>query len=147
MTPQEKWRVAAEIEALNVEYWLDVDRHQGAKAHEFFVEDGVFTTSLKSRTGRAAIMEFYQGRQARAKVRTARHVITNQRVIVQDTNNATGDWILLLHAADGGPVLPSLPAIMIADVHDVCQRGTDGLWRYVSRTITAIFKSDTPTTG
>jgi len=36
---------------------------------------------------------------------------------------------------------------MIADVHDVCQRGPDGLWRYVSRTITAIFKSDTPTTG
>jgi len=147
MTPQEKWHIAAEIETLNVEYWLDVDRHQGTQAHAFFVEDGVFTTSLKSRTGRAAIMGFYQGRQAREKVRTARHVITNQLVVVQDADHATGDWILLLHAADGAPVLPSQPAIMIADVHDVCQRGADGHWRYVSRTITAIFKSDTPTTG
>ncbi len=147
MTPQEKWHIVAEIETLNVEYWLDVDRHHGIKAHEFFVEGGVFTTSLKSRIGRAAIMEFYQGRQAREKVRTARHVITNQRVVVQDANNATGDWILLLHAADGAPVLPSEPAIMIADVYDVCQRDADGHWRYVSRTITAIFKSGTPTTG
>jgi ketosteroid isomerase-like protein len=147
MTPQEKQQVAAEIEALNVDYWLEVDRRQGARAHEFFVEDGVFTTSLKSRTGRAAIKEFYQGRKAREEVRTARHVIANQRVLVQDADNATVDWILLLYAADGAPVLPSQPAIMIADVHDACRRGEDGVWRYASRTISAIFKSDTPTTG
>ena len=89
MTPQEKQQVAAEIETLNVDYWLEVDRRQGARAHEFFVEDGVFTTSLKSRTGRAAIKEFYQGRKAREEVRTARHVIANQRVVVQDADNAT----------------------------------------------------------
>ena len=147
MTPQEKLTIAAEITALNADYWYEVDRQKGAKAHEFFVEDGVFTTSLQQRSGRAAIIEYYQGRQARPKARTARHVITNQRVVVQDADNATGDWILLLHAADGEPVLPSEPAIMIADVHDVCRRGADGRWRYVSRKISAVFKSDTPTTG
>lgn len=147
MTPQEKLTIAAEVAALNAEYWYEVDRQKGVRAHEFFVEDGVFTTSLQQRSGRAAILSYYQGRQARPKARTARHVITNQRVVVQDADNATGDWILLLHAADGEPVLPSEPAIMIADVHDVCRRGADGRWRYVSRTIQAVFKSSTPTTG
>ena len=147
MTPQETLNIAAEITALNAEYWYEVDRQKGVRAHEFFVEDGVFTTSLQQRSGRVAILAYYQGRQARPKARTARHVITNQRVVVQDADNATGDWILLLHAADGEPVLPSEPAIMIADVHDVCRRGSDGRWRYVSRTIQAVFKSSTPTTG
>ena len=147
MTPQEKLNIASEIAALNADYWYEVDRQKGVSAHEFFTEDGVFTTSLQTRTGRDAIVAYYEGRQARTQTRTARHVITNQRVVVQDADHATGDWILMLHAADGEPVLPSRPAIMVADVHDVCLRGDDGRWRYVSRTITAVFKSDTPTTG
>lgn len=147
MTPQEKLQIAAEVAALNAEYWYEVDRNKGARAHEFFVEDGVYTTTQKRRVGRPAIIEFYQGRQAREQTRTARHVITNQRVVVQDADNATGDWVLMLHAADGEPVLPSVPAILIADVHDVCRREADGQWRYVSRTIAPVFKSDAPTTG
>ena len=143
---QETARIVAAIETLNVDYWYDVDRLQGRNAHEFYVEGGVFTTSARTRTGRAAIAEFYRGRQD-GRVRTARHVIANLRVAVQDHDNASADWILLLHAADGEPVLRSEPAIMIADVHDVCRREPDGRWRYVSRTITAVFKSSTPTTG
>ena len=147
MTSQDHMLIAYEIAALNADYWHEVDHHKGAKAHEFFFDDGVFTTSLQQRTGRAAIMAFYNGRQARPAPRTARHIVSNQRVAVQDRDNATSDWILSLHAADGEPVLPSSPAIMIADVHDVCQRDADGRWRYRSRTIVAVFKSDTPTTG
>ena len=139
-------RIEAEIERLNVDYWFDVDRHEGLKAHEFYTEDGIFTTSIRSRTGRDAIATFYRGRQD-GRVRTARHVIANLRVDVQDADHASADWILLLYAADGAPVLPSESAIMIADVHDVCVRGTDGRWRYASRTIVPVFKSSTPTTG
>ena len=111
-----------------------------------FAEDGCFTTSMKQRSGRAAIAEFYQGRQA-AGPRTARHVATNIRVDVADRDHASADWILLLYAADGLPVLASEPAIMIADVRDECVRGADGVWRYRSRTIVPVFKSSTPTTG
>jgi hypothetical protein len=139
-------RIRADIERLNVDYWFDVDRHEGLHAHDFYEEDGVFTTSIRSRTGREAIAAFYRGRQD-GRVRTARHVIANLRVQVRDADNASADWILLLHAADGAPVLPSEPAIMIADVHDVCRRDASGRWLYVSRTITPIFKSSTPTTG
>lgn len=139
-------QLSAAVSRLNVDYWFDVDRHDGHTAHTFFFEDGVFTTSLRSRTGHAAIIDFYQGRQT-GRIRTARHLITNERIDFQDARNATVDWILVLHAADGAPVLPSEPAIMIADVHDVCRLADDGRWRYVSRTITPVFKSSTPTTG
>lgn len=146
MTDDERLRIEAAIERLNIDYWYDVDRHEGRGAHAFYVEDGVFTTSIRSRTGREAIADFYRGRQD-GRVRTARHVIANARVQVHDARNARCDWILLLYAADGAPVLPSESAIMIADVHDVCRLDDDGRWRYVSRTITPVFKSDTPTTG
>lgn len=146
MHPDAQARIQAAIERLNVDYWFDVDRHEGIHAHDFYEPDGVFTTSIRSRTGRDAIAAFYRGRQD-GRVRTARHVISNQRIDIADEHNATADWILLLHAADGAPVLPSEPAIMIADVHDVCRRQADGRWLYVSRTIVPIFKSATPTTG
>jgi hypothetical protein len=147
MTPQEHALIAHEIEALNADYWHEVDREDGRQAHRFFTEDGDFTTSLRTRTGHAEIEAFYRSRQAGAQPRTARHVATNLRVRAADRDHAQADWILLLYAADGAPVLPSEPAIMIADVHDVCVRGADGTWRYASRTISAVFKSDKPTTG
>lgn len=147
MTPQDKQFIINEIKTINAEYWFEVDRNKGLKAHEYFTEDGVYTTSLKSRQGHAAISEFYADRRARDAMRTGRHIITNERVTAIDANNATCDWILQLHAADGAPVLPSEVAILIGDVRDVCQRGSDGQWRYVSRAITPIFKSSTPTTG
>lgn len=146
MDPHDKATIEAAIQRLNVDYWYDVDRLDGRNAHEFFIEGGIFTTSAKSRTGRAEIAAFYRGRQE-GRVRTARHVAANLRVDVLDAAHAIADWILLLHAADGTPILPSEPAIMIADVHDVCRLEADGRWRYVSRTISAVFKSDTPTTG
>ena len=146
MDPQEKASIEAAIQRLNIDYWYDVDRLDGRNAHEFFIDGGVFTTSARSRTGRAEIAAFYRGRQD-GRMRTARHVVANLRVDVQGARQASADWILLLHAADGAPILPSEPAIMIADVHDACRLDADGRWRYASRTISAVFKSNTPTTG
>lgn len=147
MTPREKLDIAGDLMALNAAYWHEVDRQKGANAHDFFTEDGLLTTTLRRIAGRTEIIAYYQWRQARETTRTTRHLIGNQHVEVQDASHATNDWILMLHAADRDPVLPSQPAMMIADVHDVCERGTDGCWRYASRTITAVFKSDVSTTG
>jgi ketosteroid isomerase-like protein len=147
MTSQEKQLIASEVKTFNAEYWYEVDRNKGQRAHEYFTDDGVYTTTIKSRKGHAAIREFYDDRQVREASRTSRHIISNERVTVINANNATCDWILQLHAANGAPVLPSEVAILIGDVHDVLTRHADGEWRYVSRTITPIFKSSTPTTG
>ncbi len=53
---------------------------------------------------------------------------------------------MLLYAADGRPVLPSLPAIMIADVVSECERGDDGQWRFVSHRLIPVFEGGVPAT-
>jgi len=143
----ERLQILREIEDLLIDYWWDVDTNWGKTAHEFYTENGRFSTSIKTRVGRAAIKEFYASREGRGE-RVARHVATNHRITIHDRNRASAVWILSLFAADGAPVLPSKPAIMIADVHDEIVREADGRWRYASRTIEAQFRDyDTPTTG
>jgi hypothetical protein len=53
---------------------------------------------------------------------------------------------MLLYAADGRPVLPSLPAIMIADIVSDCERQGDGEWRFVSHRLVPVFEGGVPAT-
>lgn len=146
MDTAERLLVRHEIEARAIDYWHEVDINGGARAHEYFTADGVFTSSVKTHSGREAIEAFYAQRKARG-LRTSRHVISNFRVAVADRDHASTQWVLSLYAADGAPVLPSKPPIMLADVSEELVREPDGVWRYRSRTITAVFRDDTPTTG
>ena len=139
-------RIRQELELLNIAFWRDVDSNWGRKAHEYFTEDGVYTTSHKARTGHEAIKEFYTGRQAKGD-RVARHLIHNFHVIVKDENHATAEWTMCLYAEDGVPPLLSEPPIMIGAVTDECVRGADGRWRYASRTTRPLFKGSRPTSG
>jgi hypothetical protein len=52
-----------------------------------------------------------------------------------------------LFAADGEPVLPSRPAIMVAIAEEVVVRQADGRWLYESRQLRPLFRDNTPTTG
>jgi hypothetical protein len=142
----ERLRIRHEIEARAIDYWHEVDINDGARAHEYFTAGGVFTSSVKTHSGREAIRAFYAQRKARGP-RTSRHVISNFRVVVADRDHASTQWVLSLYAADGAPILPSKPPIMLADVVEHLVREADGVWRYRSRTITAVFRDDTPTTG
>lgn len=143
---QERLLIRAEIETTLIDYWHNVDTEWGNHAHEYYTADGTFeNTAGRIRTGREDVRDFYTGRQNRGP-RIARHVIANLKVDVHDRMNATSQWILLLYAHDGEPVLRSEPAILIGDVIDVSVREADGRWRYKSRVISALFKSDTPTT-
>jgi hypothetical protein len=139
-------RIRLEIEALLLDYWHEVDSNWGRNAHEYFVEDGVFRNSVgRARVGRAEIHDFYNGREARGP-RVVRHVVSNLRVQPAQGDEVTSHWILQIFAADGAPPLPSEPAILLADVTDVCRRDAQGRWRYVSRRIDGLFKGEKPTT-
>jgi hypothetical protein len=131
---------------LNDDYWYDVDHNFGRVAHEFFVDTGSYTIPPGPvLRGREAIREFYRWRENRG-ARVSRHCIVNHRVRVLSADSAICDSIMLLHAADGEPVLPVAPPIQISDVHDVCARGSDGVWRYVSRQLTPLFAGGVPVT-
>lgn len=134
-----------QLEALAVEYWYEVDVNGGARAHEFYTEDATFTTSIKTRRGRAAIRDFYTAREQRG-ARVSLHVVQNFRVVLEGENRARCDYIMSLYAADGEAVLPSRPAIMIARATEVVVR-LGGQWLYEDRRLTALFRDDTPTTG
>ena len=105
-------RIRQELEATNIAFWRDVDSNWGRTAHEFFAEDGVYTTSQKSRKGREAIRGFYTDRHGRGE-RVARHLIHNFHVIVHDADHATCEWTMCLYAEDGvAPLLSEPPNII-----------------------------------
>ena len=146
MNTAERLLIRQEVEARAIDYWYEVDIHGGAKAHEYFTADGVFTSSVKTHSGRDAIKAFYTQRKARGPA-TSRHVISNFRVVATDRDHASTQWVLSLYAADGAPILPSKPPIMLADVVEELVREADGVWRFKSRVIKEVFRDDTPTTG
>jgi SnoaL-like protein len=140
MTLEQEIVIAYQLERLETDYWYDVDTNWGAAAHDFYVDDGIFDMGLGSKphAGRLAVRDFYAWRKARG-ARTARHVISNFQVRVKNTHEATSLCIMSLYAADGEPILPSKPPIMIADVVSDCVHGADGKWRFSSRTLKPVF--------
>ena len=142
----EKLQIVRAIEELMVDFWYEVDVNRGANAHHYFTEDCTYTTSITTRRGRDAIERFYDAREARGD-RVSRHLVSNHRITIHDHNRASAVWVLCLFAADGKPILPSRPPIMMADVRDDLVRGDDQRWLYKSRVITPLFRDDTPTTG
>lgn len=128
-----------------IDYWHEVDTNWGERAHEFYTEDATFTTSMKTRQGQDQIKEFYRSRKQRG-ARVSLHIVQNFRAEATD-DLARCNYIMSLYAADGEPVLPSRPPIMIAAVTETLVRQPDQSWRYSDRTLTALFRDDTPTTG
>lgn len=137
----------AELEALTIDYWHEVDAHGGAAAAAFYTADGVYATTLNEYRGRDAIDAFYGKRRARGE-RVSLHLVNNFRIEPDSTEaRARCQYILSLLAADGEPVLPSRPAILVAVVDEVACRQADGSWLYESRRIHPRFRDETPTTG
>lgn len=145
MTGPDKSSILQRLTELEVEYWYDVDFNWGRTAHTHYAADGWFAIGDTRMDGPAAVAEFYKWREGRG-VRTARHVVTNFRLDGVDGDRATLRCILLLYAADGSPVLPSLPAIMIADIVAECVRGADGRFLYRSHDLIPVFTGGAPAT-
>jgi hypothetical protein len=130
---------------LEVGYWHEVDHNWGRKADGFYVADGLFMIGKTEMRGREAVARFYSWRASRGE-RTARHVVTNFKLLESDGDRASFVCIMCLYAADGRPVLPSQPAIMIADIFSDCRRGDDGAWRFISHRLEPVFEGGVPAT-
>ena len=103
------------------------------------MEDGVFHAGPgQPLIGRAAIEGFYSWRTDRG-ARASRHLITNFRAEFEDSTHATTWCVMMVLAADGKPVLPSRPPIFVGDQIDKCLKCSDGKWRYIERSFTALF--------
>lgn len=143
-----------------IDYWYEVDLKGGAGVSQRYVEDGIFNGGGKPLVGRAAIEQFYTWRQDRGP-RTSRHIISNFRAEFTDATDAantdaaqlysaemfaTTTCMMMLYAADGIPVHPTAPPIIITDLIDRCVKCDDGIWRYLERTFVPLFMGgDAPT--
>lgn len=131
-----------DLHQLAVQYWADVNQNFGKRAHEFYVEDGVFLIGENRHAGRKSIQNFYTWRETRG-ARVARHLLTNVRVESRTGNDeAALKGSICLFAADGVPVFESKPPTMVADFEAVCLRGTDQKWRFKSHVVTPLFRGE-----
>lgn len=135
-----------ELEAQTIDFWHEVDIKGGSDAAAYYVDDAVFETSVREYRGRAAIEAFYARRRDRG-VRVSLHLVNNFRIEVDSDTRVRCQYILSLFAADGQPILPSRPAIMLALVEEVVLKQSDGAWLYESRRVNPQFRDNTPTTG
>lgn len=137
-TSDEEFRIREAVKDCLIDYWWDVDRNGALRALEFYTEDCVYLMCDHRMEGHASIKAYYDFRDARGD-RLVRHVATNLRVRVQAPDQATLDGVLSVYAADGVPILPSAPPIMVADTECEFVRGTDGKWRFRLHRIIALF--------
>lgn len=145
MTPERRAIETSVLYMNMADYWYEVDLKGGAGVSQMYTEDGIFHGGGKPLVGRAAIEQFYTWRTNRG-ARTSRHVITNFRAEFADETHATTYSIMLLYAADGAPILPTAPPIMITDLIDRCVKGADGKWLYAERTFVPLFMGGAPPT-
>ena len=141
MTPDERCHQTQRLLMNMVDYWYEVDLKGGKGVSAWYTEDGVFEGGGQPLVGREAIEAFYSWRTDRGP-RTSRHVITNFRAEFHDERTATTHCVMMLYAADGAPILPSTPPIIITDLIDQCVRGDDGAWLYKRRTFVALFQGE-----
>lgn len=146
MTPEQR-ALETQVLSMNmIDYWFEVDMKGGAGVSQTFTEDGLFYAGPgEPLVGRAAIEKFYTWRTDRGP-RVSRHVITNFRAEFTDATHATTCCVMMLYAADGKPVLPSLPPIAVCDLIDQCVKEADGKWRYSERKFIPLFLGGTPPT-
>lgn len=146
MTSAELLALRRELEALAADYWHEVDILDGSAAPSYYTDDASFATSVREYRGRAAIEAFYSRRRDRGN-RVSLHLMHNFRIEPEHDDRVHCHYAMSLFAADGQPVLPSRPAIMLCTVDEVVLRQADGAWRYQSRRVYPLFRDGTPTTG
>lgn len=141
MSPQERIILTQILLQNAIDYWYEVDHHDGLDVRDFYLEDATFF-NLR---GREAIHQFYVWRKSRGE-RTVRHLMSNFRATFETPELARTECVMTLYAADGVPVLPSAPPIQIADQIDEVVLCDDNRWRFRSRKFVNLFTGDIPTT-
>lgn len=138
VAPDQACRIRQAVQDRLIDYWWDVDRNAARGALDFYTDDCLYLMCDHRMEGHAAIRSYYDFRASRGD-RLVRHVVTNLRAQVPAPDRATLDGILCVYAADGVPVLPSAPPIMVADI--ACEFVLDGqgTWRFRLHQIVALF--------
>jgi hypothetical protein len=143
LAADEALRIRLAVQDRLVDYWWDVDRDGARGALDYYTADCLYDMCGHRMQGHGPIRDYYGFRASRGE-RLVRHVLTNVRVRVHAPDRAVLDGILTVSAADGVPVLPSAPPILLADTRCEFVLGSDGAWRMREHHIIALFRGGVP---
>ena len=143
MSREDEFRLRQEVQERLIDYWWDVDANDAREAEGFYTDDCVYQMCEHRMDGPAAVRDYYAYRTSRG-ARLVRHVLTNLRARVRSAGEVWVQGVLTVYAADGTPVLPSAPPILVADNDADFVRGADGVWRMKRHAITALFRGGVP---
>ncbi len=141
MNAQERIALSQILHQNAIDYWYDVDHNWGRNVARFFVDDAVFD----GMQGIEAIKKFYAWREGRG-ARVARHLIANFHAEILSPTEVKTTYILTIYAHDGVAPMPMVEPMVISDQVDHCVLCPDGVWRYKSRDLRGLFKSEYPAT-
>lgn len=130
-----------ELAALNADYWNRVDQRRDDPVDALYTEDGTLTAGSLTLTGRKAIREFFERRNAEQgqSGRVTRHVHSNLDLVSESEGRITSRSMIVVFAGAGDLPLASAPPSTIADVEDVCVRDASGALCFERRVLKPIF--------
>lgn len=109
--------VHTELSMLVTALWFEIDHRGGAAASHFFTADAELTFSRRTFRGTGEIDGVYRDRAARGP-RVSRHLVSNFHVVGHGTDLVEAVSVLVLHARDGTPPVPTTVPVLVADVFD-----------------------------
>ena len=143
LQPDEVFRIEHAVQRRLLDYWHDVDRNRARTARSFYTADSIYEMVDLRMEGPDAVQRYYDYRESRGE-RLVRHVVSNLRVEVLARDRARLDGVLCVYAADGVPVLPSAPPIMVADTECEFVRPDGRPWQFRLHRLIALFKGGVP---
>jgi hypothetical protein len=126
------------------DYWDDVDRNAGKRAHEYYLTDALYAVGGNRFEGSERIRAFYARRRQIGNT-TTRHLVTNLRVFGDGPGEGRAVGVMSLFRADGrAPIRGIRPPATIADFEASCIADSEQ-WRFRSHLLRPAFVgSDLP---
>ena len=128
------------IQDLNAAFAFHLDHDEVAPLLALFAPGATYSNGTRRSHGLDEIEAFYRGRTA-AGLRTTRHLYSGLRIRFDGPSRAASSSVWMSFAHNGAPPVDDTVPYLVADFDDTYERGADGRWRILSRTILPIFRN------
>jgi SnoaL-like domain len=124
--------IALDINNFMAGFWGEIEKNEGQRAADYFVEDGVFDSKMVCFNGRQEIRDWFAWRKD--TVRTARHLLSNLQfdfAAWDERQEVEVRGIMTHYGEFGKGVLPVGPPIGIYDYYLLLRRGGPFGWTII----------------
>ncbi|MCC5867012.1 MAG: nuclear transport factor 2 family protein [Gammaproteobacteria bacterium] len=133
-----------QLEALLSEFAWRVDHGMADRVHELFTDDGEISAPGLALKGRPEIARTFGARSKNPR-RVSRHFWSNPRFerLGERTVRVITAVQTYMHVLADNEALPApVGSCVVGDSTDIMDHGSDGRWRFRSRTLDVVFRFD-----